>query len=204
MRSHSRRASRFLSRTPSVMAACGMIAAIALGVLWIRSFSAFEIAFYRLAPSDARVDYHTWGCTSVRGVIAFEWTRIRRLRADAAAVSQSGFYWMRLPDQVWVPALRAVGPSRLWDSGLGFAFLAGDWSSQYPENPRKDLGVSVPVWFLIALVLIPSLLLLAQERRRWRKRTRIRQGLCRECGFDVRASPDRCPECGTTIGGAAR
>jgi hypothetical protein len=60
-------------------------------------------------------------------------------------------------------------------------------------------SVGVPHWF-IALLCLPLPLI---AFRRWRRKRRIeREGLCRVCGYDLRASVDRCPECGTGFAAA--
>jgi hypothetical protein len=50
-----------------------------------------------------------------------------------------------------------------------------------------------PHWFVAAALALPPFGQVARARR---KALRSRAGLCRSCGYDLRATPDRCPECG--------
>jgi hypothetical protein len=51
-----------------------------------------------------------------------------------------------------------------------------------------------PVWLPFVLTVVtPTLWLLKRSRRR----DRAARALCTVCGYDLRASPDRCPECGS-------
>jgi hypothetical protein len=98
-------------------------------------------------------------------------------------------------------------PRRAW-RWLGFAFQRSRYAADparpgqlLPLRPNMPVGytavtVAVPMWPLVApLVLVPA----RMAARRWRSRRRRAQGRCVHCGYDLRASPDRCPECGTII-----
>ena len=51
--------------------------------------------------------------------------------------------------------------------------------------------VIVPTWLVVGGLLVPLGVRLAVGRRR------RRPGRCAVCGYDLQATPTRCPECGT-------
>jgi tRNA(Ile2) C34 agmatinyltransferase TiaS len=51
-----------------------------------------------------------------------------------------------------------------------------------------------PTWIGIVLSFSPLMILLVE--RSFRRRPPCQ---CRRCGYDLRATPDRCPECGTVV-----
>jgi hypothetical protein len=54
-------------------------------------------------------------------------------------------------------------------------------------------GLLLPHW---AAVVVTAALPLSVTAARRRARRRTQLGLCPACGYDLRATPDRCPECG--------
>lgn len=52
------------------------------------------------------------------------------------------------------------------------------------------VGLTMPHWALVAqAAIVPALWL-------WPRRKSRAAGMCKRCGYDLRATPDRCPECG--------
>jgi hypothetical protein len=116
------------------------------------------------------------------------------LHPHAIAISNGGVYYTRSrPPMVSLTALR---PTVNYSEHvfLGFLYARGYWAL-VPDGDQSAFRtvVGFPMWLPVVLTsLLPSRWLLFVARRHQLKWT----GHCPTCGYDVRATPDRCPECG--------
>ena len=85
---------------------------------------------------------------------------------------------------------------------LAASMAAGGTADATPSSRLRRSGlmrhhtVDLPYWMpLAATAVLPALWAWRANVRRRRQR-RIAAGLCLDCGYDLRATPDRCPECG--------
>jgi hypothetical protein len=86
-------------------------------------------------------------------------------------------------------------------------FDYGTYGNVYPADSSGNAyithGLDVPAWTLNVVAAIGAIgpagfvTMLCVRVRGSRRAGRL--GLCRKCGYDLRASKERCPECGTPI-----
>jgi hypothetical protein len=81
---------------------------------------------------------------------------------------------------------------RDFDEGRMYSVMVfpGIWRG---SRPGVDQWVSIDMAYPFGAFAALPLVRLA---RFWRRRRRVRSGGCPDCGYDLRATPDRCPECG--------
>jgi hypothetical protein len=180
--------------------AASLVLCVAACVLCVRSYWVADV--WTRSTMDVRAGIATgcqWRAHFVAGVLAFNRTGDRyRLptealssRGEVAATAPSPDYstsqhqWLRMDVDV------VTITKRWWYQRLGFDAFSfprrGAWG-------RHTWGVLVPHWLPAVLLAVLPLAWIGVHRRRVRRATR---GLCSRCGYDLRASPGRCPECGS-------
>ncbi len=137
-----------------------------------------------LLPSVGLWGVSYWNLVGVNGKRAMS---VAQGGFESRNVSRRSFYFsMQIkPDG----SIETLPLGRWYFSGFG------GWRTGWlPEFSRSPQHIYIPLWMPTALfgVMFASCRPLRFHRRRKRKKL----GLCLNCGYDLRASKDRCPECG--------
>jgi hypothetical protein len=196
---HSRLARRLLDGLMGV----SLLLCVTASVLWVRSHFIGE----QWAFPPGRVTGRTtapWGEVDtwrLQYVIRSGSGRLQivRMERQAGGVEPAGR--TTLPP---AGAVAGYGPgmtrSDRWLDLLGFGYLRRD--KQYYVGPQSRGSfwgfrvLTVSYWCMVVVAgALPASWLTAYARRRrcWRRAVKR---LCPGCGYDLRASPGRCPECG--------
>jgi len=112
-----------------------------------------------------------------------------RLRTPRRAGEEVRWRWTIPSDTYW------EGPA--WWQRIGFVFNSQTRllppATSLTNPPDRSLSIAVPFWFLMILA---ALLAIPRLTRRVERDRRVAAGCCTRCGYDLRATPEKCPECG--------
>lgn len=184
---------RTIARRKMLLLAVGMWAALLVGaaVFWVRSWRiADQMSFPMGRTAEVTV-------LSGYGLVAIEVSS-----KDISGPEAHGWWSNELEE--W-PSFNArvpggpVTPILSWfPEGLGkFRYKSWDLGSYFWGS-----SVVFPYWALVAVWGAAVMLLFVPTAIRYlRRRRRSTAGVCPSCGYDLRTTPRRCPECGTSIPG---
>jgi hypothetical protein len=119
---------------------------------------------------------------------------------NAWSIEEVGFVPADQPARIiWQPP--AIGmmfsPWRIYGDGEMFmgSYVPEPSTGRMTPLGEKTHVVAVAHWPIALALALPVGWWAIGVRRRVARR-RLAAGLCRHCGYDLRATPDRCPECG--------
>ncbi len=163
----------------TLCSAVSLLLCVAVCVLWVRSYWAEDVIVYAW-------DGGTVGVVSLRGCVGWGFERSNASRGDG---------WSRLGDVRWF----SDPPSNHTRLPPDFEFAG----FEYEYYPGDALSMGVPIWAVLLVAGIFPLTWWRGNRRLARRKQRRESGLCASCGYDLRSSLGRCPECGAAVNGSS-
>ena len=154
--------------------------------LWVRSYFVSDwIGRIHYAPGVPNEDHHAYLIVN-RGAVTLNWGG-----DPAANFPLVRWTWERRPADNYFHWFAGDAPAPFPAIGIGWDKQRRIITGEYDASVFVKL--ELPAWlFAIATVFFASL-------NKWTRRHGYADGLCPVCGYDLCATPQRCPECGTSI-----
>lgn len=169
---------RMILRIASVVSLICFLASIAL---WTRSYFATDLVAYSSKSDLVSVR----GFVSSSGDLLVAWVD----NLPRSYGQNDDFHIESDPPR----ELTAFGDQEVFAPLKRVGIRASTYSNRLGINTGWDL--IFPWWFItIATAVLPAWRIVQHRRQR-----RHKAGTCRACGYDLRATPDRCPECGAAL-----
>jgi hypothetical protein len=169
---------------------------LAVIIAWARSYRVGDAIEWRRVTRDERTVF-CWYLvlSSGRGGVALS-RDAEDYDAGHATIEDIGSHWRLFGWKTGVPTY----PQPVFHVGVGkpTTSFAINWGGGRRGGSSAALRreLIVPYWALALLVGILPGVQLRQVLKNRRRRQRREAGRCPTCGYDLRATPDRCPECG--------
>ena len=106
----------------------------------------------------------------------------------------AGLSCQRAAHLSWTNSVRHDDQFGFFNDTSNWTLVDSGWASPSWNIYVHEVGI--PLWLPVLLTFILPILWL---RRLWLDRYKRRRGACPTCGYDLCASPVRCPECGTAV-----
>ena len=154
--------------------------------LWVRSFSSAEgMEHNRRWIEDGQV---RWRVISVHSSTRSIFLGMVSQHTPAQSGDQR-WEWRLIK---YRRPLTTPTDSAFWKRRIGV-----DWA--HYNNGMSLYVIAIPHPLLAAITFVPAIVIVKQVRAA-RRRARLKAGRCPTCGYDLRATTQRCPECGTIPG----
>jgi hypothetical protein len=172
-----------------VFTVLSLVLAVVVAGLWVRSLNC--ISNVQFAASQLEL-----GLLQTNGIFGVTAALDAGLIDPLGGTDVYGWHsWTRYPEST---SWRYDAPYfNSWGFGLQMDRTVGRPAGNWQRGDRPLVIVHAPHWTLLALLCVPPAFAFA---RRARQRKRARSGACPSCGYDLRSTPERCPECGTVPG----
>jgi hypothetical protein len=191
---------RLLNLAFKLAAAVSLVLCAATLALWVRSRFVHDRLEWEVRDERACVQRRSYLQVSL-GSLGIQHYREAYIGATPSVFNtfggRTGFRWQGAPPHDVGP----YGPAQAWRQRFGFLWERERWERAEPGGVASYAHTYVVLPIVLPIALTAVLPTLAAHRR-YQRSKRI-AGLCPTCGYDLRATPERCPECGTTCAPAA-